>query len=377
MNASRIVVGTLGALAISTSAQVAAAPHATIAIRSLNGQIVKVVRWRMGDPRVRLTVSYDATLRRTSAFGASVPHAVAALNGDFFTWGRHRPAGLTIVSRRMYSAGWQGAPTAGYAPGGRVVFGLVRALPIGVYLNHRRYGVVLNRRVVAPGTVIVYNRPGTRVVVLRGWYAVVAHSAFGQTVVPARGIPRALALHHPGSEMPVERVSLTATRARRVPFRSALLLVRRRTAAYRDLTAVMHRESPGVLANVADPGWAAVSSTIGGKPYLVLNGRPIRERPSYVELGSWTCRCMRSAVATFENGSAGLVEIRSGDDLQAARTLKAMGVVTAMGFDSGGSADLWTARGTGGCTWGQRGRCFTANPGGERLIPDATVLSVH
>jgi hypothetical protein len=325
MKLNRILIGAFTALMLVVPAQASGGAHATVTTRALNGQIVRIVRWRMGDPRVHLMVRYDPNLRRTSAFGASVPHAVAALNGDFFSWQRHRPAGLTIVGRRMYSPGWQGAPTAGYAPGGRVVFGRVRALPIGIFLNHSRYAVVLNRRVAAADTVMVYNRAGTRVVAPRGWYAVVANAAFDQTVVPADGTPRALALHQPGSVMPVVRVSLKAETSLRVPRGGSLLLVQHGTAADRDLTAVMLRASPAAMVNVPDRKWAAVSSTIGGKPFLVLNGRAVGDRPGYLGAGPWTCRCMRSVVATFQDGTAGLIEIKSGGDPEAAHTLEAMG----------------------------------------------------
>jgi Phosphodiester glycosidase len=113
---------------------------------------------------------------------------------------------------------------------------------------------------------------------------------------------------------------------------------------------------------------AHVRNIINAKAYLVVHGHARSRRPSSVTRTQWLCDapgtdggegCYRSVVAKFRNGRVGMLEIAYISMPAAARLLQKMGAETAVAFDSGGSATVWSAAGHGGCPhpW-QGGSCF-------------------
>ena len=86
--------------------------------------------------------------------------------------------------------------------------------------------------------------------------------------------------------------------------------------------------------------------------------------------------------ARWKDGRVGFVEIAYASMPQAASVLKAMGVRDALTGDSGGSANMWTAAGHGGCSSLSNGRyhgsCFSplhhAGFRWERAVPNAAMI---
>jgi len=94
-------------------------------------------------------------------------------------------------------------------------------------------------------------------------------------------------------------------------------------------------------------------NVMNGLAYLVRNGQGVSSRTQ----APWTTRaqfscgprgsdgwygCFRSCAVQFKNGRVGLVEVSLASMPRASRILRAMGVVNAITFDSGGSAELAT-----------------------------------
>jgi exopolysaccharide biosynthesis protein len=134
---------------------------------------------------------------------------------------------------------------------------------------------------------------------------------------------------------------------------------------------------------------AHVRNIVNAKAYLVLHGRAMRRKPSSVTPTQWRCDapgtdgaegCYRSVVAKFRNGRVGMLEMAYISMPAAARLLVKMGAESAITFDSGGSATVWSAAGHGGCPhpW-QRGSCFglTQRIGmrWQRPVATTTILS--
>jgi hypothetical protein len=120
-----------------------------------------------------------------------------------------------------------------------------------------------------------------------------------------------------------------------------------------------------------DPGWSAVTDTMGGKPQLVRNGIPIFTRPNYVDPWQWDEPHWRPAVVESNNGHGWLVVVggSGGVGVHAttwAKMLVQMGAKNAMGFDNNSSTELY-----------RPGFTPVTAYGFERYIPTATVLSFH
>ena len=317
----------------------------------------------------------------TSDLGRRTRNAVAAMNGDWFTWHGHRPSGLTVIKGAVLTPGWQGAPTAGFERGGRLVFGTPLAFPVSLRVRGRRFGLqtagrsaplTLRRRVgwTAAG-------PTQHAFLIRDRFPNVVSPAGRFTAPGSHG--RVEALHEPGHPMRTRRpmlVSLAAAGAYRVPRGGwSLLLARRGSIADRTLTRAAGSEGASVSVTEADAAWASVKTTIGGLPFLYRNGRAT-SRPPYFDPTSWNCfSCYKTVLATFADGRAAMVEIQHATDPRVQRILRSLGRVSnAVAFDDGGSSTLWTHLGHGGCLRGQTGLCFGAQPANERHVANAVVL---
>ncbi len=140
----------------------------------------------------------------------------------------------------------------------------------------------------------------------------------------------------------------------------------------------------GRVAFGAGPARLAGSGNImNGLAYLVRKGAPITSHAQtpWATYSQYVCGphgtdgwpgCYRSAFVRFRNGRVGMVEIQLATMPGAARILARMGVVTAITFDSGGGAAMWTRQGNVVFGTGTIG-----NPHGQRLQPDAIVVQVR
>lgn len=128
---------------------------------------------------------------------------------------------------------------------------------------------------------------------------------------------------------------------------------------------------------------------LAGEAVLIRHGSVLRRYP-WANAAQETCGprgtnggagCWRSNVVRFQSGRVALVEVAYATMRQTAAILRALHATAAVTFDSGGSSNLWTLRGRGGCAARRAaGRCFgIAHAAGlhwERQVPDAIVVSV-
>ena len=129
---------------------------------------------------------------------------------------------------------------------------------------------------------------------------------------------------------------------------------------------------------------------ISGKAILLKAGR-IQHHYPWAAPAQRTCNtphtdggygCWRSVEARWQDGRVGLVEIAFANMLQAAHVLKAMHVRDALTGDSGGSTNLWTRAGSGGCSRLSNGRVFGSCFGAvhhagmawERAVPSVAMI---
>jgi hypothetical protein len=135
---------------------------------------------------------------------------------------------------------------------------------------------------------------------------------------------------------------------------------------------------------------AGAMNIIPGKAYLMRGGKIQRHYP-WAAPAQRNCNtahtdggygCWRPVEARWKNGRVGLVMVAFANMSQAAHVLKRMGVADAMTGDSGGSTNLWTRHGSGGCSRLSNGHvyghCFGAlHHAGlpyERAIPNVAMI---
>jgi hypothetical protein len=111
--------------------------------------------------------------------------------------------------------------------------------------------------------------------------------------------------------------------------------------------------APGTLLTL-DPGWGpvwqGVRHLLTGGPLLVEDGRPVFQAVQEGFTGTVLGRRARTAVAAQRSGKLLLVVIEGGEEQDAGVTLEemavllsALGAVTAVGLDGGGSSAMWVA----------------------------------
>jgi len=132
-------------------------------------------------------------------------------------------------------------------------------------------------------------------------------------------------------------------------------------------------------------------SIMNGLAYLVNHGRPLlrHSQAPWTTAKQFACGapgtdgvygCSRSALAVMSSGRVALVEIGHASMPLAARILVRMGARSAITFDSGGAALMWTLRGTPNTqVHGDAGHVFgaTAGTSWHRHIPDAIVVNAR
>jgi len=132
-------------------------------------------------------------------------------------------------------------------------------------------------------------------------------------------------------------------------------------------------------------------SIMNGLAYLVTNGKPLlhHSQAPWTTTKQFTCGapgtdgvygCSRSALAIMRTGRVALVEIGHASMPLAARILARLGAKSAITFDSGGAALMWTLQGshnTGSRT--QVGHLMGATVGSawKRRIPDALIVNAR
>lgn len=121
---------------------------------------------------------------------------------------------------------------------------------------------------------------------------------------------------------------------------------------------------------------AGAGNIVAGEAYL-LRGGVVEHRFPWASAAQIACGprgsdgpngCFRSCVVRFRSGRVGLVEIGFASMPQAAQVLKALNVVDAITFDSGGSATSWVR--------GHKSFGITTALGmtWQRPVPDAIVV---
>lgn len=129
---------------------------------------------------------------------------------------------------------------------------------------------------------------------------------------------------------------------------------------------------------------------LAGEATLIRHGRILKRYP-YAHGVQIACGargtdgaigCFRSNVVRFKGGRVGLVEVSYASMQTTAMILRSLHAVAAVTYDSGGSANLWTSIGHGGCSDARvRGRCMgIAHAAGlrwERQIPTAFTVLVR
>jgi hypothetical protein len=149
----------------------------------------------------------------------------------------------------------------------------------------------------------------------------------------------------------------------------ATVLVTRNTGIAAEGFAAKATAHGSTLLSVDDAGWETADDVMGGKPQLVIGGRPLTTRPSYVDTWQWSEPHWRPALVKGANGRAWLAVMggRGGTGVWAdtwARMLSQMGAQNALGFDNNSSTELY-----------RPGAAPITAFNWERSIPSAIALS--
>jgi hypothetical protein len=160
----------------------------------------------------------------------------------------------------------------------------------------------------------------------------------------------------------------------------------------RKITRIQKRPAVGFLPNGrlifgarAAREYGSVN-IVAGEAYVVKHGRIPRRYP-WANAAQIQCStpalggCYRSNVVRFKSGRVGLVEIAWASMKGAGRVLRKLHVRMALTLDAGGSSNLWTSIGKGGCVGHVYGHCMgIADARGlnwEREVPDAIIIKVR
>lgn len=255
----------------------------------------------------------------------------AGVNGDFFTLATGRPSGIFMRDGQLAVA-----PNAQRSSAGILSDGALDVRRVG--FRGTWAGTVthplarLNDAPPPSGTSLYTPAFGLATPSLPGAVAVVL-------------FPFPLA--SPGVDLPSAVVELLpADTPVAIPQGGAVLVARGVAAA--DLQA---EAAPGQLLNVRldlEPGWDALLSAVGGGPQIVRGGAPVFRAGEAFTSAQLGPRAPRSAVGQRADGAILLVSVDGRQpgysvgltNFELAQALVRLGAVTAMAFDSGGSATM-------------------------------------
>ncbi len=388
--------------------------HATV---SGVGDVQDVYRvsWPLGDSHVGVHAAMMGALQtgggiaaRPISRWAALAHPrglKAAMNGDFFSasgWVAATPSGMLVRGRQLIQAGWGGnggAPSVGFEPAGRMVFGRPVPFPVKFLLPGGSAATVsgYDSAPTQSDQVGVYNKAGSTVGVTSGYTAVIARTSLSTAFVGQarytnpQGLDRsepvaAFGLEQFGGRPVSQTVKLTAvsTTSVRVPAGSSVLIMKSSGMAATGFRAALARSSQSATLLTTSTTWAKVTDVISGKPLVVKNGQALTQKPSYVTDDQWYPEQLRPAIASTATqgwmitiGSVNGAHGQSLTGVQFGRVLQALGARTALQFDNRHSTELYLPSPTNGQCSASAGTCHTIAPGYERAIPDAVDLTYH
>lgn len=383
------------------------------------------VSWPLGQKHVTLVAApvapagygplqHSFAEATVSGFGRSIG-ALAGINGDTFCAGCANNGGdtlhgLLVHNREIYANG--SGPEVGYTPGGQMIMGSARALPVRISLPGGTATVAVWNALSIPGRttyrdqVAVLSRSGGRFTIptssvaltLAGSVSVSGTAAtvgaefrnMLQMAVPFQDAADKVRGSAGGKEwanayrisqtggtpvtaaMPVSgRLVSGATVT--VPSNGVVLVAHRATTAATGLAAAASRHT--VPVTLDDAGWGAAASVMDGKFQMVAGGTARTRYPGWRDSWPWYCQgtgwgCVRAAVG--ENRTRGYLVVVSGSRgggltmPDFARVLSQLGTTNAMAFDSNSHADFWSS-----------GAAPITGSGREPTAPEGTLLSYH
>jgi hypothetical protein len=382
------------------------------------------VSWPLGDRHVRLDATpvvashYSGVYQsfaegKISSLGASV-RALAGINGDTYCQrcarnGGDTLHGLLVRKRQIYASG--AGPEVGYLPGGRMIMGSARAVPVRIMLPGASATIAVwnafsipGKSIAADQVAVLSRRRATFTIPATSTALILAGSitANGQATTVGAQFRRMLEMAVPyadshtevaGSSVASEwanafRISQTSGTGVTVgmpvsgglisgapvtvPTNGVVLVARNGTIAANALqVAATHATIPVTLD---DAGWNPATNIMDGKFRMVDNGVAETTYPGWSESWPWYCQgvgsgCVRAATATTPKQGWLIVEAAGTSGLTMpdfALVLKQLGATNAMAFDSNTHSDFWA-----------RGHTPISGNGSEPAVPAATLLSYH
>jgi hypothetical protein len=410
---------------VATLAPGVTVSRATVTVAGYRGgRTLTRVSWTLGDRHVALDAvpvaptgygpaQHSFAEGMVSSYG-QLTAALAGINGDTFCAGCAANGndilhGLLVHDREIYATG--SGPEVGYLPGGRMVMGPARAVPVMLSLPNGAVTVAVWNALSIPGRtmygdqVAVLSRPGARFAIPKSSTALVLTgkvSVYGATstvgaefrhmvtmAVPYKdaadtirgssgrlewadayrisqigGTPVAVAM-----PAPLGTVSGTTVT---VPTNGVVLVARNATTAAKGLLAAAHHT---VAVTLDDKGWNTATSIVDGKYQMVSNGVAHTRYPGWPDSWPWYCQgigsgCVRAVVAETHTQGWLITETATGGNgltmPDFARVLAQLGATNAMGFDSNSHADFW-----------RKGASPITAFGHEPTTPEATILHYH
>lgn len=384
-------------------------------------QDVYRVAWTLGDSHIGLHSARMGALHPNGTIDihpisgwAAAAHPrglVAAMNGDFFDWTSSttaRPSGMFVQYRHLVQPGWGGAggaPSVGFGPGGALVFGRPRPLPLRFFLPGG-HSATIHGFGVAPlkgDQVGVFHRAGQTVTIPTGDTAVILENPLHHLITGAVTSQNPTGLNVSetvaaftltGLKATVQTITVpiapvASTTAVTVGRGDSVLLMTAAGQAAAGFRALLAEPTPAVRMTTSDRAWQPVSDVISGKPQVVKDGQPLTTKPAYVTDDQWYPQQYRPAIATSTTGQGWLIIIGSTHGLngtsltgvQFGRVLAALGAKNALQLDNRHSSELFlhasaSVPSNGLCSGGP-GACYTIQPHYERSIPEAAYLTYH
>jgi len=410
---------------VATLARGVVLSRRTVTVSGYAGKrVLTRVAWPLGDRHVRLGATpvvgsqYNGVYQsfgegKISSLGRSI-RALAGINGDTYCQhcgrnGGDTLHGLLVHNRRIYASG--AGPEVGYLPGGRMIMGSARAVPVRINLPGGSATIAVWNALSIPGksiatdqVAVLSRRRATFTIPATSTALVLAGSitANGKATTVGSQFRRMLEMAAPyadshtevaGSSVASEwanafRISQTGGTAVTVgmpvsgglisgttvtvPTNGVVLVAKTGTTAANDLqTAAGHAT---ISVTLDDAGWNPATNIMDGKFRMVDNGVAETTYPGWAESWPWYCQgvgtgCVRAATATTTTHGWLIVEAAGTNGLTMpdfARVLQQLGATNAMAFDSNTHSDFWA-----------RGHTPISGNGTEPAVPIATMLSYH
>jgi hypothetical protein len=420
------VVAQSGWSSLGSLAPGVAVSRKTVTVAGYRGsRTLTRVSWRIGNSHVGLDAApvvaggygplqHSFAEGQISSYGRSTS-ALAGINGDTFCGGCANNGndtlhGLLVHDRMIYATGR--GPEVGYTPGGGMIMGAARAVPITLSLPNGTVTVAVWNALSIPGRtmyadqVAVLSHAGTRFSIPRSSTALVLAgnvAAYGATSTVGAQFRNMLTMAVPYQDaadkvtarsaqpewvdayrvsqtggtpvtvgMPVSGTTVSGTTVT-VPANGVVLVARNATTAAKGLVAAAAHHT--VAVTLDDKGWNLASSIMDGKFQMVSHGVAQTRYPGWPDSWPWYCQgtgsgCVRAVLAETRTQGWLIIETGNGGNgltmPDFARVLTQLGATNAMGFDSNSHADFW-----------RKGASPITAYGHEPTTPEATILHYH